>query len=158
FQTQCILQSAQIDFIQEASQDLQPLRTFPTDPAELFKYDVIIFGDVDPDDTIYFAADPAVRKRIFENIRKFVENGGGVAMIAGETFSPRAWKDTPIEDVLPIVIDPTEDSGGGADLQVTFKPKLTALGQVHPIMQLVSDPEDNKKKWEAEDGDLQGFY
>jgi uncharacterized membrane protein len=158
FETQCILQSAQIDFIQEASAGLPPLRKFPSDEAELFKYDVIIFGDVDPDDTIYFAADPSVRKRIFENIRKFVENGGGFAMIAGETFSPRAFKDTPIEDILPIVIDPAEDTGGGADLQVTFKPKLTALGLVHPIMQLVADPEDNKKKWESDDGDLQGFY
>jgi uncharacterized membrane protein len=158
FETQCILQSAQIDFIQEASAGLMPLRKFPSDEAELFKYDVIIFGDVDPEDTIYFAADPSLRRKILENIRKFVENGGGFAMIAGETFSPRAYKDTPLEDVLPIVIDPTEDAGGGGDLNVTFKPKLTALGQVHPIMQLDPDPVKNRKLWEQEDGDLPGFY
>ena len=162
FETQCILQSAQIDFIQEASPGLMPLRKFPSDEAELFKYDVIIFGDVDPEDTIHFAADPSLRRKILENIRKFVENGGGFAMIAGESFSPRAYKDTPLEDVLPIVIDPTEDTGGGADLNVTFKPKLTGLGQVHPIMQLVSDPDRNKAMWEkdnlrAEDL-LPGFY
>jgi uncharacterized membrane protein len=158
FETHCLLQSAQIDFIQEASAGLVPLRKFPTDEAELFKYDVIIFGDVDPEDTIYFAADPSVRRKILENVKKFVENGGGFAMIAGETFSPRAYKDTPIEDVLPIVIDPTEDTSGGGDLNVTFKPKLTALGLVHPIMQLEADPAENRRKWEQEDGGLPGFY
>jgi uncharacterized membrane protein len=158
FETQCILQSAQIDFIQEASPMLTPLRKFPSDEAELFKYDVIIFGDVDPDDTIYFGADPALRRRIFENIRKFVEHGGGFAMIAGETFSPRAYKDTPLEDVLPIVIDPAEDTGGGGDLQATFKPRLTVLGKVHPVMQLDSDPKKNTQFWESEDAGLPGFY
>jgi hypothetical protein len=79
-------------------------------------------------------------------------------MIAGETFSPRAFKDTPLEDVLPIVIDPTEGTGSSSDLQLTFKPRLTALGRLHPIMQLSAEQEQNARLWEQDEGGLPGFY
>ncbi len=158
FDAYCLLQSAEPQFIQEASEKLHPLTEFPQTEAELMKFDVVLFGDVDPNDREYLAADTEKRKKIFENIKKFVENGGGFGMIAGANSAPRAFKDTPIEDILPVVVDPTEEARGPREYVTTFKPKLTVLGRQHPIMQIEGDPERNVALWEREDTEVPGFY
>ncbi len=165
FDAYCLLLSAETQFIQEATDKHTPLTEFPQTEAELMKYDVVIFGDFDPNDQDnwgYLAPDPDKRRKLLENLRKFVENGGGFGMIAGESFSPRSFKDTPLEDVLPVVIDPTEEASGSRDFTSTFHPRLTVLGRQHPIMQLVmqneGDAEKNSALWEKDDSDMQGFY
>jgi len=145
--------------IQEATAlpGVVPLEDFPRTEEELRRFDVIIFGDVDPDAQDRLGTDPAERRKVFENVRRFTENGGGFMMLAGESFSPRAWKDTPIEDLLPVVVDPSEDAVGTRDLLSAWKPRLTALGRIHPVMQLDGDGDANRKLWEEGDT-LKGFY
>jgi hypothetical protein len=134
-----------------------PLEDFPRTEEELRRFDVVIFGDVDPDAQDRLGTDPAERRKVFENVRRFTENGGGFMMLAGESFSPRAWKDTPIEDLLPVVVDPTEEAVGTRDLLSAWKPRLTALGRIHPIMQLDGDADADRKLWE-EGETLKGFF
>jgi len=155
FEAQCLLISAEAAFIQEASEGVPPLMEFPADEAALFKYDVILLGDVDPRDLEGFSTQ---RGKVLESLRRFVELGGGLAMIGGENFAPQAYKDTPLEDVLPIVIDPTDVGDAGRALRDTWKPKLSALGRQHPVMQLVGEPEANVALWEREEGGLPGWY
>jgi hypothetical protein len=149
FDAQCLLISAEAAFIQEASEGLPPLSEFPSDEKALLKYDVILLGDVDPRDLEGFAS----RKgKVLESLRRFVELGGGLGFLAGENFSPHAYKDTPLEDVLPVVIDPTDVGGAGRDISDTYKPKLTALGRTHPVLALTGDADQNAALWERVEG------
>ena len=142
FETQCLLTSAQPGFPQESSPTLPPLTRFPDTEEELFKYDVIIFGDVGPED---ISEDRRRTQATLELVRRFVENGGGFAMIAGDLYAPRAYKDTPIEDLIPVEISTDalapRSSGEG------FRPRLTELGRIDPIMQLEEDPKANLELW-----------
>lgn len=151
FEAQCLLISAEAAFIQEASEGMPPLSEFPTDEKALFKYDVVILGDVDPLDLDGFSAQ---KGKVLESLRRFVENGGGLAMLGGENFAPQAYKDTPLEDVLPIVIDPTDVGAGKRDIGETYKPRLTALGRAHPVLALTGDLEQNAALWERAEGPL----
>lgn len=165
FEAQCLLISAEAAFIQEASEGLPPLSEFPTDEQALFKYDVILLGDVDPADLDGFSPE---KGKVMQSLRRFVELGGGLALLAGDNFAPRAFKDTPLEDVLPVVIDPADVGQGDRDIASTYKPKLAALGRQHPVLQLTGDAEQNAALWEREsdalrDGDsyvppLDGWY
>ena len=151
FDTHCFLLDADKGFPQESSARLAPLLRLPTTREELFAYDVLIFGDVDPQGL--GAGDELEARRLMHDIRDFVEAGGGFVMLSGERYSPHAWKDTPIGELLPVVLDPSEaGNGGGAD--AGFRMKLTELGLDHPIMQITEDPARNRRIWEGGDDAL----
>ena len=148
FRANCLLLSAEPGFVQEftPAPGMKSLRSFPTDFAELDRFDVLIFGDVDIG---LLARTPADAKKILANIRKFVDNGGGLAVICGEGWTPRAFADSPLEEVLPV--DITADGDGGGPLRYyvdEWKPRLSAAGRDHPILQLRKDPEANRSLWE----------
>ncbi len=74
-----VLQEADLEY---AEIDRSALRVFPVRRDELFSYDVIIFGDVNP----AFLSASAM-----QNLADFVtEKGGGVVFIAGPQFTPLA--------------------------------------------------------------------
>lgn len=151
FDTHCFLLDADKGFPQESSARLAPLLRLPATREELFEYDVIIFGDVDPQGL--GAGDETEARRLMHDIREFVEAGGGFVMLSGERYSPHAWKDTPIGELLPVLLDPLETGrGGGTD--AGFRMKLTELGLDHPIMQITEDPERNRRIWEGGDDPL----
>jgi hypothetical protein len=104
-----------------------------------------VLGDVDP-------RDPRLGEERLKLMREFVEDfGGGLLVIAGQHFMPRAYAGTPIEPLLPVAIDTAEDElgDGGRPIVEDFRPKLTLDGRRHPIMQLENDPERNLELWEA---------
>lgn len=158
FVTQCLLLSAEPNFIQETtrSQDparqVLPLREFPTEFAELDKYDVIVFGDVDPN---LLVANTQKLPQVLKNIQKFVDNGGGLVVVSGENWTPHAYADTPLEELLPVDISSGGDVVFLANYVDEWKPRLSAFGRTHPIMQLDSDPEENRKVWEDKSYGLQ---
>ena len=156
FYSKCLLLEADHGFPQETTNapgvDLQPLEEFPRTREELFWYDIIIFGDVDPMSDKFSGNDPERARENMRLIKKFVSEGGGFAMIGGDRFSPRAFKDTPLDDILPIVVDPTEAASGNDELG--FKCKLTAMGVNHPITRIDDDERDparNRRLWENRD-------
>ena len=62
-----------------------------------------------------------------ENVAHYVERGGAVLVSAGDDYaSPLSLYRTPLGQVLPAV--PT-----GRVVEAPFKPKLTELGQKHPV-------------------------
>ncbi|MFT7620154.1 MAG: putative membrane protein, partial [Planctomycetota bacterium] len=148
FRANCLLLSAEPEFVQEFTQvsGMSSIRSFPSEFAELDKYDVLIFGDVDPS---RLATTPAKVKEALENIQRFVDNGGGLAVICGEGWTPRAYADSPLDQILPVDITTDGDVGGPMSTYVDeWKPKLSAIGRTHPIMQLRKDPEENRSLWE----------
>jgi uncharacterized membrane protein len=151
FVAQCLLLSAEPNFIQETTQlsdsskSVAPLTEFPQDFEQLDKYDVLVFGDVDPN---LLVANPAKLPQVLRNIQKFVDNGGGLVVIAGESWTPHAYGDTPLEELLPVDISSGGDVGFAANYIDEWKPKLTPFGRSNPIMQLEADPEENRRIWE----------
>ena len=132
------------------------LNDFPT-RKELEGYHVIILGDVDPKPD----RNPEKMHEFLKNVADFVDKtGGGLLMIAGEHWSPRAYRDSPLKDVLPIEMV-GEAKGEEPDRALTrgYRPELTPVGREHPLFRFRSkndvDTDDiwNKLKefyWHAE--------
>ncbi|MGF1582130.1 MAG: VWA domain-containing protein [Gemmataceae bacterium] len=120
-------------------QDTSALMQFPFNQAELNKFDVVIFGDVDP-------KSGKLSNKNLTHLASFVrDHGGGLLMIAGSNFSPHAYKNTPLADVLPITpakdrtpIEPTERKVG-------YRLELTTNGRLHPIFRFSANNLENAK-------------
>ncbi len=124
-----------------ASLDKSALRTFPT-RTELFEYDVVILGDVDPKQF----PRPA---QTFKDLAEFVTlHGGGLLVVAGEHANPHKLFDTPLADVLPIAQNGTQRITP-EDTPITdgYHPKLTQTGLMHPFFRFVADDTENAKVW-----------
>jgi uncharacterized membrane protein len=154
-QVQCYLISATPDFPQESSHELPPLREVPTSRQELLdNYDVVVLGDVNP---YAISADPARCDAFLTALREFVEAGGGLLFQAGEFDNPRAYIQTPLEDVLPIVLDSTRTLSFEGDPGLEFHPRLEDPKNPHEIVRLHPDLETNRILFEEPSG-LRGFY
>jgi von Willebrand factor type A domain len=121
-----------------ASEDKSALADFPS-KEELNGYDVILFGDVDP-------KDHKIGEKNLRHLAEFVkERGGGFLMIAGPRYSPHAYKDSPLRDILPVqvtgVLLPDDERVAG------FRPELTAIGRSHPIFRFSPDEAANRSIW-----------
>jgi uncharacterized membrane protein len=137
-----LLMDADPDF---AAQDRSAISEFPT-RGELFAYDAVILGDVDPQ-----GSSDAKMAEHLKDLADFVrERGGGLLMIAGERFSPQSYRETPLKDVLPIDLGP-ERSGeprGAEPIESGYKPELTAVGRMHPIFRLEPDEKASAEVWD----------
>ncbi len=119
--------------------DQSALRSFPVRREDLFKYDVVIFGDVNP---------TLLGPNVMRNLHEFVtEKGGGLVFIAGLRFMPDAYRDTPLAALLPLEFDGAAPgqpiSGRGEGFQVL----PTELGLASPTMQLGDTPEQSREIW-----------
>lgn len=118
-------------------QDRSAIGFFPTNKKELFAFDVLILGDVSP--AMFSSAQ-------LDMIREFVKNkGGGLLFLAGVQFSPVAYKDTPLADLLPIDIGATANRD--ISTQVGFVPRLTLEGKSSPIFRFAADEVENESIW-----------
>ena len=131
-----LLTSADPTFAQEGN---TPIRRFPVTLDELLDYDVILFGDVSPQQ---------FSDGQLELLREYVgDAGGGFGMVAGPRDGPWAWGGTPVEALLPI--DPTReadpgDSFGGIDPIVEgWRPTITEAGERTGIFRFFADAEVN---------------
>jgi hypothetical protein len=121
-------------------QDRSALSDFPFNKQELYQYDVVILGDVDP-------RSPKMGDAKLRDLADFVrERGGGLLLIAGTNFNPHAFRDTPLADVLPIdpaaapPPEPEERNEG-------YRLELTPAGRLHPIFRLRTDDAENLEVW-----------
>lgn len=132
-----VLQESDLDY---AEQDQSALRVFPLKREELYEYDVIIFGDVNPS---FLSAS------VMNNIHAFVtEKGGGLVFMAGPRFTPLNYRQTPLTDLLPVELG----VGGLPDLTrpITqgFQIQPTELGLTNPALQLDDTPEESLLVWQ----------
>ncbi len=135
-QLKTVLQDADLEY---AELDRTALRVFPVRREELFAFDVVIFGDVNPS---YLSAS------VLGNLHDFVEKkGGGLAFIAGPLFTPLAYRNTPLEPLFPI------DLGGATNpdaqsLEEGFVAQPTDLGLASPQMQLGDSASESARIWQ----------
>lgn len=162
----CLLTGADEGFPQEHTRDAsepdfrEPLREFPQTLKELVAYDVLILGDVDPG--------RLGGRDVWENAEKFVSNfGGGLVFISGTNYNPRAFKDTPLQQLLPVVPDETRlDTDLVYDRPFGYKLTPEALdpregkGGAHPIIRfpvLGHEIPRIVETWEDNDGRNDGL-
>lgn len=154
-EVQCYLLSATPDFLQESTKGLPSLTSVPTARKELLeRYDVVILGDVNP---YAISPDPSRCEEFMASLREFVERGGGLIFQAGEYDDPRAFAGTPLEELLPVVLDPTGTLAFQGDSTREMHPRLEDAAHPHEVVRLVQDPKQNRQLWE-EPGGLRGFY
>ena len=119
---------------------------FPKTREELFHYDGLIIGSVEAS---YFTHDQLKMIGDFVNQR-----GGGLLVLGGRlSFSEGGYRDTPLADVLPLVLPPVskryESEGSGSG---TFFSKLlvqpTPKGMAHAVTQFSTDSETNYSIWQ----------
>ena len=152
---QCFLLSATHGFPQEASRGLPALTEVPTERRELLdNYDVVILGDVNP---YAIAPDPAQGEEFVASLIEFVERGGGLALIAGETDNPRSVAGTDLAKLYPVELDTSGSLNLEYDTRVKMNPVLEDPVSPHEIVRLEPNAEVNRRLWEEKDG-LTGFY
>ncbi|MGD9723694.1 MAG: VWA domain-containing protein [Pirellulales bacterium] len=130
-----VLQDADLEY---AELDQTALGVFPVRREDLFAFDVIIFGDVNPS---YLSASA------LENVHDFVtKKGGGLAFIAGPLFTPLGYQNTPLEPLFPIVCS-AASSPTPRELTEGFSLRPTDLGISSPQMQLGDDAAETERIW-----------
>jgi len=150
----CMLLSASPDFPQETSRGLLPLSSVPTDRKQLLEdYDVVILGDVNP---YAVSQDPARADEFMRSLREFVERGGGLLFLAGEHDNPRALLRTPLEELLPVAVDASDENALSISRNA-WQPVLEDPLVPHEVVRLLPETATNRKLWEDPSG-LSGMY
>lgn len=144
----------------EVPNDEMSLIPFPTQELfqeELPSFDLIVLQD--------FEFGPYGIGAYLENIRSYVQGGGGLVMLGGPlSFSSGGYAGTPVAAALPVELLPNgpgtqgpfgslyRERTGGADRLVDtglFSPVLTRAGAAHPITMLRYESDDNAAAWKA---------
>ncbi len=152
FDAQVFVQSFDPEVEQPHGKTAPPLRAFPSTRNEIFAYDVIVIGDLD----VRRLAPTAERStEVLGHLRDFVAAGGGLAFVAGVDRNPKNYVTTPLEDLLPVVVqskDTHHEERGGASRAFRIAP--TEAGRSHPILTVVpgADPEAVDRIWRERDG------
>ncbi len=135
-----LLIEADEHFVQEGT---DPIRRFPETPEELNRYDVVLFGDVNPRGGWLTGAQ-------MNMLLDFVGNrGGGFGLVAGERSAPYRFLGTPLEKLLPIRIDPTFLGHYDTTLPTGFRAQLTPEGQRSPIFRFTADRAESERFFTA---------
>ncbi len=155
-ETQIFLFSADPEFTQDSSPGVPALNAFPSQREELFKYHVILLGDVDPERHLGAAR--------LELLKEFVAAGGGVVFLSGPHHNPSRYpRSADLYTLLPVQVSEAGTLDDFASpVTKSFNVKLSAVGREHPVMRLDNDPGRNLQLWENEDGrfydHLPGFF
>ncbi|MFC1555074.1 glutamine amidotransferase [candidate division KSB1 bacterium] len=122
---------------------------FPKTQEELFEFEAVIFGDIEAS---YFSVEQ------LDMIERFVKNrGGGFLMLgAKHSFAEGDYWNTPIDDLLPVIIDPRKKQIIRPDFynpppdieEVGMKFVPTQEGLEHPILKFANDYGTNRAMWD----------
>ena len=134
----CVLLNGDPDLGTEA--DSPFLRGFPTERGDIVSNEIIILGDVDPQEI------GTARMKL---LNEWVSDmGGGLIFLAGMKNDPFRYAGTPLEPMLPVELAPglteaqwSARSGGRIPL------RLTPTGELSNIMKLSDDAELNRRIW-----------
>ncbi len=134
-----VLQEADLEHTQ---QDAAVLPSFPLRREDLFSYDVVIFGDVNP---------ALLGSVALQNLSDFVHQpgkGGALVLIAGPRYMPAAYRDTPLASLLPVELGSLRYPDPSQVISSGFRVRPTELGLSSPPLQLGDSPQQTAQIWE----------
>ncbi|MFO0812320.1 MAG: hypothetical protein U0796_03825 [Gemmatales bacterium] len=117
----------------------------PLTRADLFQFDLIILGDVNPEQ---WGGDKLTW------LRDLIRDGAGLVILSGRRYTPAAYLKTPLADVIPIEAVDTMPLFDFTKRSEAYIPTLTPLGQRHEMLALADEAEENRTIWK----ELPGFY
>jgi len=121
--------------VRESNDLFLPSLTLPR--SEFFEADVIFLGDMPAS---------ALNARFCEMTKEFVDQfGGGLVVIAGPRFGPGQLAETPLADVLPVVVDPAAKPRDNQE----FRLQLTPLAAQFDFMRLGQQADDPLRGWQS---------
>jgi uncharacterized membrane protein len=124
---------------QYSEADKSALPVFPFQREELFAYDVVILGDVNPG----FLSSAAT-----DHLAQFVrEKGGGLIMISGPLYTPTAFQGTALESVIPVELSSLVIPASEQTWERAFQVVPTDLGFQSSALQLGDSPEETQEIW-----------
>ena len=114
----------------------------PNDEAELFRYDVVILGDIP---RAYFREGGDLAETKLQRLVEFVgRRGGGLVTLGGRSvYAAGFYQDSALARVLPFTLDVKED----AQIPKPFRLRVLPAGFSHAGMQLEADPAANREAW-----------
>ncbi len=127
---------------QYAEQDASALPVFPVGRDELFSYDVILLGDVNP---------ALLSDAILQNLADFVDHegkGGALVLMAGERYMPGAYGNTPLARLMPVELGSVRYPDPNLPITEGFQVRPTELGLSSPPMQLGDTLAETRTIWE----------
>ncbi|MEX2186622.1 MAG: vWA domain-containing protein [Pirellulales bacterium] len=137
-EVRAVLADADRDLVRN---DATMLAALPVRQDELFSYDVVILGDVDP---------TFLGPSFIGALRDFVEKrAGGLALVAGENFMPSAYAHTVLDPLIPVEIPATERGGVSRPFVDSFALSPTAAGMSFPQMRLAESSDENDRIWKS---------
>lgn len=123
-----------------SEQDRSAIPVFPASKEELFEFDVVLFGDVDPS----YLSQAQMR-----NLAEFAEEkGGGILFVAGELFNPLSYRGTPLEALLPVELADARNPSAVGTPVTPYHPELTLEGRGSPIFRFGGDEAESARIWQ----------
>ncbi len=120
---------------------LELVEGFPTTREDLYRYRALVLGSVEAS---FFTHDQ------LDMMADFVsERGGTLLMLGGRrALAEGGYKGTPLEDVLPVVLD--EPTGATPTERLAFvKVAPTQGGANHPITRIEGTVEESAARWDS---------
>jgi uncharacterized membrane protein len=137
-----LLRTAEDKFLRLGVEDSTELQAgFPRTRAELFRYRGLILGSIEAS---FFTHDQLQMLADFVSVR-----GGGLLALGGRhAFAEGGWTETPLADVLPIVMEPIAPADTGRFFEeVQVEPSPTGIE--HPVLQLRATPEASAARFDS---------
>ncbi|MEO0479263.1 MAG: VWA domain-containing protein [Planctomycetota bacterium] len=153
---QAWLADASKSFPQEASDNLPSLTDIPRTREELFQYHVILLGDIPPEK---IATTEEGQQKWLELLVDFVEEGGGLGCLFGERAMPERYRNTPLVDLLPVLLEsPATLRENPAPRNESFTFLMDNPATPHDVLRLLPDPENNRRLWETGFDSIDLYY
>lgn len=116
------------------------LPEFPARRDDLFKYDLVILGDLDP---------KILTAQHQENLNKLLSDfGGALVVLAGKRHMPAQYRRAALEKLLPVEFEPvTLDTRNDPIAERPIKLQLTAAGRASAMLRLSDRDEENAQLW-----------
>jgi uncharacterized membrane protein len=146
-QVVCLQRTAEGKFLRLDVDDSEELASgFPKTREELFRYRGIVLGSVEAS---HFTHDQ------LRMLADFVsQRGGGLLALGGRlSFSEGGYAGTPVDEVLPVVLEPVEispetEEASAPGFYASLKVSPTPFGTTHPVTQLDDDPKNIASRFE----------
>ncbi|MCF8720135.1 glutamine amidotransferase [Nitrospina gracilis] len=104
----------------------------------LGSFDLVVFHN--------FRYKPFLDKKYLSNLKSYVEEGGAFLMIGGDlSFQGGGYERTPVEEILPVELQHASQPYADKTYSIQATEKLGN----HPILQLESRKDANRKAWQS---------